>query len=88
MALLELYVLLLCSCSCLFQRMDFIKIHTGVFLNGIYHGDTLKRLSKIHFHTVVADLCSSKNLLRHKTVQVLGQIHHAVVIGVCLIQFH
>src|SRR5699024_1372603 len=59
-----------------------------VFLNGVYHGDTLKRLAEIHLNSVVNDLCCSKYILCHMAVQVLCQIHHTVIIGVCLIELH
>ena len=43
---------------------------------------------KIHRDSFVNDLCCSKNFLSNKAVHVLCQIHHAVVICICLVKLH
>ena len=88
MALFEFNVMLSCNRFCLFIGMDFIEIHTCIFLNSIQHGDAFKGLAQIQNILAVGNLCCAQNLLRYKTVQVLCQIHHAVIIGKCLIQLH
>ena len=36
----------------------------------------------------VLDLHGAVDLLRYAAVHRLGQIHHAVIVGICLIQLH
>ena len=88
MAGLHLDVVLLGRSLGLCQGMDLVKVHAGIFLNGFHHGHTGKGLSQIHFNAVINDLCGSQDLLGHKAVQVLSQVHHAVVVGVCLVKLH
>ena len=68
--------------------LSLIPVHTCILLHGIDHGDPLKGLAKIHLHAIVCDLGRSKNLFSHMAVQVLRQIHHSIIIGICLIQLH
>ena len=88
MSLLELYMVLFCSGSCLFQGMDLVKVNAGIFLDGIHHSNSLERFAQIHLHAIVSDHSGSQNLLRHMAVQVLCQVHHSLVICVSLIQLH
>ena len=87
-AFLVLNMMLVCSFSCLFQSMNFIKIYTGIFLNSVKHSDTLKRLAKIHLNTIVYDFRCAQNSLSNITVKILCQIHHAVIICICLVKLH
>ena len=84
-ALLKLYMMLLCNSASLFQCVDLIEINTGLLLNCLYHGQACERLAQIHLNAVVCDGGGTKNSLCHMAVQVLGQIHHAVIIGICLV---
>ena len=86
--LLKLDVFLLCSRAGLLQAVNLVKVHAGVFLNRVYHGHPGKGLSQIHLDAVVNDGGGSQNLLGHVTIQILRQIHHAVVIGVGLVKLH
>ena len=70
------------------HSFDLAKVNACIFLDGIHHGDTLKGLAQIHFHAVVGDRGGAKHLLRHSAVQILSQIHHAMVIRIGLIEFH
>jgi len=74
--------------SCLFKSFYFVPVNTCIFLNSINHCDTLERLSEIHLDSFIYNLSSSKNFLCNKTVQVLCQIHHAMIVCVCLVKFH
>ena len=71
-----------------FQGVDFVEVYTGVFLYCVHHGDSLKGFAQIHFHSVVGDGSGTKHRLSHMTVKVFGKIHHAVVVGVSLVQLH
>ncbi len=76
------------SGSRLFQGMNRRKIHAAVLFYRVNHGNPGKRLSKIHFFSLINNFRRPQNLLRHIAVKILGQIHHPVIIGVSLIQFH
>ena len=74
--------------SGLFQCLHLIPVHTGVFLHGVYHGNPFKGFAQIHLDTVVYDFCRTQHFLSHMTIEILRQIHHAVVICVGLVKFH
>ena len=74
--------------SCFLQRMDLMEIHAAVLLHRFRHGDPCKRLSEIDLGPVVGDNGRTQNLLRHMTVQVFRQIHHAVEVRIGLVQLH
>ena len=76
------------GCSGFFQRVDLVEVDAGILLDGIHHGDSGKRLAEIHLDAVVRDRRGSEHFLRDIAVHVLGQIHHAVVIRVRLVQLH
>jgi len=82
------YIVFFSCCSGFFQRMDFIEIYTCIFFNRIYHSNSVKWFPQIHFDTVVYDFCSSQHFLRHIAIQIFCQIHHSIVICICLIQLH
>ena len=68
--------------------MDLVKVHVCVFLDRIDHGQTLKRLGEVDLKISIMKYLGSGHFFCHITVQFLGQIHHAVVIGICLIKLH
>ena len=88
MSLFKFYIMLFCKFSCLLQSLNFIPVNACVFLHCVNHCDTLERLTEIHRDSFVYDLCRSEHFLCDKTIQVLCQIHHAVVICVCLVKLH
>ena len=88
MMLLKFNAFFFSNCLCFFQCGNLVEINVCVFLNGIHHRQALKRLAKVHLNSVISNLCCAQNFLCHIAVQIFCQIHHAVVIGVCLIQFH
>ena len=88
MTLFEFYMFLFCNRSCFFQSVNLIPVNTCIFLYRIYHGNTLERFSKIHLDTIVHNFCSSKNFLCYIAIHILCQIHHTMIIRICLIQLH
>ena len=88
MAPLKLHSLFLGNSSCLLQGMNLVKINSGILLYRVHHGDAGKRLAQIHLHAFISNGGGTKHLLSHKTVQLLGQVHHPVVIRIRLIQLH
>ncbi len=74
--------------TCIFQCLDLIEIHTGVFADGIDHRHLRKRLAEIDHLIAIGDNGRAVHLLRDIAVHTLCQFHHAVVVGVCLIEFH
>ena len=88
MAFFISHVVRLCSSPGFLHRVDLVEVHTGVLLHGVHHGDPGKGLAQVHFDAVIHDLCGSQHFLGHIAEHVLGQVHHAVIIGIGLIQFH
>ena len=88
MSFFKFKIVCFCKLSCLFQCLYFVPVNTCIFLNSVNHCDALERLSKIHLDSFVYDLSSSENFLCNETVQILSQIHHAMIICVCLVEFH
>ena len=80
--------MLVCKLLRLGGILHLIKIDACILLHRIHHGNALKRLGEIHGMLPVSQHLRTGHFLCHIAVKVLGQIHHAVVIGVCLIQLH
>ena len=65
-----------------------IKVDAGIFLHGLDHGEALKGLAEVKELVPVGDGSRAADSLREIAEHVLGQVHHAVVVGVCLVQLH
>ena len=61
---------------------------TGVLLYGVDHRYTLKRLAEVHFDPVKDDSRRAEHLERDVADEVFGEIHHAVIVGVRLVELH
>ena len=72
----------------LFISSDLVKIDAGLFLDGVDHGQAAERLAQVDLGAVIGDGSGSADFLGQEAVHVLGQIHHAVVVGVGLIELH
>ena len=68
--------------------LDLVKVNAGVLLHRVEHGDTRKGLAKVDLDAVVGDFGGAEHLLTDVAVHFFGQVHHAVVVGVCLIELH
>ena len=88
MSFFKFDIMLFCDYSRLLKILYFIPVNACIFLNRINHCNTLKRLPEIHLDSLIYDMSCSKNFLCNKTVQVLCQIHHAMVICICLVKLH
>jgi len=86
--LLVLDVMLICKLLRLGGILHLVKIDACILLHRIHHGNALKRLGEIHGMLPVGQHLGTGHFLCHIAVKVLSQIHHAVVIGICLIQLH
>ena len=79
---------------CLFICPDGLKINAGFFLDGIFHGQAAERLTQINLLACpilfisIINGCASTDLLRQITEHTLCQLHHTIIVCVCLIQFH
>ena len=87
-ALLELHIVDLCDCLGLLIGADRAEVHAGVFLHRIDHGQPAERLRHVNDRIFVLDDGASADLLRQIAEHGLGQLHHAIVIGVRLIKLH
>ena len=65
-----------------------VKIHTGIFLHCSYHGHALKRLAKVYHFLAVRHGSRAAHFFRHMAEHIFRQIHHTVIIRICLIEFH
>ena len=72
----------------LFQGMDLMEVHAAVLFHRVGHGDARKGLAEVDLGPVVGDDGGAQDLLRHVAVEVLGQVHHAVEVGIGLVQLH
>ena len=70
----------------LFQGLNLVKVHSGIPLDRFGHGDALKGLVQIQLHALIGQLSTAGHLLGHGTNQLFGQVHHAVNVGVSLVQ--
>ena len=85
MTILKLDVMLFCKLFRFFIGFHRIEINAGLFLDGIVHGQTLEWFTEINLNTVVGNLCASAHFLSQITEHALGQLHHALIIGICLV---
>ena len=88
MAFFKFDVMLLRKGFGLLGRSNLIEIDVCILFHGIYHGDSLKRLAEIHLDPIVNEGCRAQNLLGNVTIHIFRQIHHTIVICICLIKFH
>jgi len=70
------------SCCIIFY---LIEVDSGIFLDRIIHGQTLKRLTEINLDSIIGNLCASANLFSKITEHGLCQFHHTFIVCVCLI---
>lgn len=85
LALFDLEALGLNGLQCLFRRQRH-KVDAGVLLDSLSHRHALPALGEIDLHALIHHLGAAQNLFADMDYHVLGNIHHAVVIGVRLIQ--
>ncbi len=88
MPVLEFDSLFLCQGLCFLCSLNLIKIYICILFQSIYHCDSFKRLAQIHCDSTIFDCSSSQHFLRYIAVQVLCQVHHTVIICICLVQLH
>ena len=63
------------------------KVDAGVLLDGVRHGQSLEGFGEVHLHSLVGELRGAVRCESRVTEDGLGAVHHAVVVGVCLIEF-
>ena len=84
----ELDVLFLRDGFRLFIGLDGGKINSRVLLHGIDHAQAFERTLHVDLGSLIGDLRASADLVCQVAEHGLGQFHHAVVIGIGLIEFH
>ena len=80
--------LFFCEGSRLFQGLNLVKINARIFLNGIGHGKSSEWAFQVNRGSLIADMESPANLLHKIPEHGLGELHHPVVVGISLIEFH
>ena len=86
--LLEFYMMLLSKLLCLGIICNGIEINTGIFLDTINHGNAFEWLAKVDLNAIVCDYRGTADGLCQMLKHALGEFHHPLVIGVCLVQLH
>ena len=85
---LKFYMVSLCKLKRLLIRLYLAEIYSGILFDRIEHGNSLKRLVEVDNVAHVLDLGGADDLFCDVAVKVFGEIHHAVVVGIRLIQLH
>ena len=88
MTVLILDMMLVSKFLCCLIICYFVKIDSCIFLDGIVHGQTCERLTKIDLNTIVGNLCGTADFLCKVTEHGLCQFHHSFIISICLIKLH
>ena len=87
-ARLDLDAALLRKRSGLLLGGDGVKIHARPALDGLGHGQALKGLAEVDLGALIADRRRAADRLRQMPEEILRQVHHAVIVGVGLIELH
>ena len=66
--------------------LDGVKVHAGILLDRFHHGHALP-VGEIDFLALVGDLQGAADLLGNGLHHLFDEVHHAVVVGVGLVQF-
>ena len=88
MALFEFYVVFFCKLLSLCIVGNSVEIDAGVFLDAVDHSDALEGLAEVDLDAVVGDHGSTAYFLSQILEHALCELHHALVVGVCLVQLH
>ena len=88
MTLLKFNAFFLCQSLCCLSIRNLVKINSCVFLDGIYHRQSLERLGKIHLMITILEDLGTCHFLGNVTIKLLGKIHHTVIICIRLIKLH
>ena len=76
---------LVCQLLGCFCVGNCIKVHSRILLDSFNHGDSLERLAEIKLDISIHELGCTQHLLCHVSEHILSQVHHTVIIGICLI---
>ena len=82
------YMMLVSEGLCLLICLYLIEVDACILLHSIHHRDPLKWLRKIYCHVSVSNYSSPADLFSYGAVQILCQVHHAVIICKCLVELH
>ena len=88
MTLFVVHTLLVCQLLRSSGIGNLVEVNACIFLDSIYHGQSLKRLAQVDGLFCIRDHGSTAYFLCHIAEHVLSQIHHSVIVGVCLVQLH
>ena len=88
MTVLIVDFLLICQLLSSFRVSYLVKINACILLYRLDHGHPFKRLPKINHILTIRHRCCSAYFLCHVAEHVFRQIHHPVIVSVCLIQLH
>ena len=81
-------VVLLCAGSCGCVISPAVVVNAGVLLNCVYHGEALPGLAYSYFLALIGNGICAAYIQGNCAVKLLDEIHHAEVIGICLVHFN
>ena len=81
-------VVLLCAGSCGCVVSPAIVVDAGVLLNCVYHGEALPGLAYSYFLALIGNGICAAYIQGNCAVKLLDEIHHAEVIGICLVHLN
>jgi len=88
MTFLEFDAFLFCESLGIFIGFNLIEVNSGILEDCFIHGHTGKGLSEIYLGSLICELCRTAHLLSKISEHGLGKLHHSVVVGISLIEFH
>ena len=65
-----------------------VEINACILFDCINHGKPFKGPAQIYHFPAIGNSGGAAHFLGHKAEHILSQIHHSVVVSVCLVQFH
>ena len=86
MAFLKFNIVFLCGFARSFKVGQFVKVNAGILFYGVGHGDARKGLAEVDFVTVKHNRGAAVDLFGAAAEHLLGDVHHAVKVCVCLIK--
>ena len=86
-AFFDFHALFLGTRSCIGIRCPVVVVHAGILLDSFCHCQTFPRFAQTNVCTLIGNDVLAADLLCQCAVHIFDQIHHAVIIGVCLIHF-
>ena len=84
----DFHALFLGTSSCSFVAVPFVVIDTSILLDCFNHRQPFPRFAQCDFNALIQNMVTAANGLCQCPVHIFDQIHHTLIIGICLIHFN